>query len=442
MMCYSLAMTKNKKIWQKSGSKMNPAVTDYMVQDLAEDDRLVEYDVQGSIAHAKMLAKVGLLANSEANKLVKALKEIPALHKSGKFVIKPENEDVHTEIENFLVKRLGNIGKKIHVGRSRNDQVLTAIRLYSKAEITKTNALLVSLCKTLLSFAKKYEFVPMPGFTHMQHAMPSSVGQWTAAFIEALLNDCELLKSAYKLNDQNPLGSAAGFGTAVKIDRGMTTKLLGFSKVQQNSIYCQNSRGKIEAFTISCLFQVMLSLGKIANDLVVMCSQEFGFFKVNESLTTGSSIMPQKKNLDIMEILRANVSIVQSYQLQCQTVGMNLISGYNKDSQITKKALMDSLEITQKSLEICNLLFKNLAPVKANLLKAFDDVEIFAADYANELVVNGDSFRDAYVKVGNNLKQLEGRDPVKNIKSKKHLGATGNLGLKKYESWLKKIKLS
>ncbi|MCB0335848.1 MAG: argininosuccinate lyase [Bdellovibrionales bacterium] len=431
-------MTKSKKIWQKAHSSLHPAVTDYMVQDIAEDNRLVPYDVMGSIAHAQMLAKVGLLTKSESKKIVSALKEIPKLHQQGKFVIHPENEDVHTEIENFLVKKLGVIGKKVHVGRSRNDQVLTAMRLYSKAELSNTNRLLIALCKTLLGFAKRYEFVAMPGFTHMQHAMPSSVGQWSGAFLEALLNDSQVLQAAFELNNQNPLGSAAGFGTAVPIDRAETTRLLGFSRVQLNAMYCQNSRGKIEAFTISCLLQIMLSLGKIANDLVIMCSQEFSFFKVADQLTTGSSIMPQKKNLDIMEMLRANVSIVQSLQLQCQTVGMNLLSGYNKDSQITKKALMDSIEITKSSLGICDLLFKNLKPQEENLRKAFDDHEIFAADYTNELVIAGASFRDAYQQVGNNLHELTAQDPLKNIKSKKHLGAPGNLRLQTYSAWIKR----
>ena len=260
--------------------------------------------------------------------------------------------------------------------------------------------------------------VPMAGFTHMQHAMPSSVGQWSGSLIESLLNDLTFLQSAHQLNDQNPLGSAAGFGTAIPIDREETTAALGLAKVQVNPIFCQNSRGKFEAFTIHSLLQVMLSLGKCANDLVVFCSQEFGFFSIDKSLTTGSSIMPQKRNLDVMEVLRANVSVVQSLQLQVQTVGQNLISGYNKDLKITKEALIQAFDITHSSLQIIALTFENLTPNPEKLNRAFDDVEIYAADYANSLVEQGMTFRDAYKQVGESLHTLEKQDVQANIAGK------------------------
>lgn len=441
-----MAQKKNRKnsktkLWQKSGTKLNPAVNKYMIsKNLEADNALLPFDVQASIAHANMLSKVGLLKKTEAKQLTAKLKEVAKLHKEGKFVLSQENEDVHTEIENYLVSKLGDVGKKIHVGRSRNDQVLTAMRLYSKSAIRNTQKLCLSLAENILKFAKKNEFVPLPGFTHMQHAMPSSLGQWAGCFVESLLNDFKILQSAYELNDQNPLGSAAGFGTAMNLDREQTTKELGFAKVQNNALYCQNSRGKFEAYTITSLLQIMFTLGKIANDTVIMTSQEFSYFKIDKSLTTGSSIMPQKRNLDIMEVLRANVSIVQSLQLQCQTVGMNLISGYNKDLKITKKPLMDAFNITDESLKIVELLFAGLLPNKEKLMQAFDDVEIYAADYANKLVEEGMSFRDAYKKVGESLDKLEKQDPVKNIKSKTHIGSTGNLRLNLYQTEIKKLK--
>lgn len=428
-----------QKLWQKSGSTLNPAVIDYVIsKNMEADNILLPFDVKGSMAHAKMLGKVGLLDKKDVQSIVQTLEEILDKHAKGEFVLRQENEDVHTEIENYLVSKLGDVGKRVHVGRSRNDQVLTAMRLYTRAEIRKTQELVKTTALTILEFAKKYEFVPLPGFTHMQHAMPSSLGQWAGAFIEGLINDLKVLDSAFEQNDQNPLGSGSGFGSGVPLDREMTTKELGFSRIQINPVYCQNSRGKVEAYTISCLLQIMMTLGKLANDLVIFYSQEFGFVKIDRSLTTGSSMMPQKRNLDIMEVLRANVAIMQSLQVQCQTVGLNLISGYNKDLKITKKPLMDAFEITQKSLSIVDLLFNHLEPNEENLLKAFDDIEIFATDYANDLVMQGQSFRDAYKQVGENLDKLEKQDPIKNIKSKKHIGATGNLCLEQYRKLLTK----
>lgn len=436
-------MTVNKKqetskLWQKSKTKLNPLVTDYIIsKNLDADNQLVQYDIRGSIAHANMLAKQGLIESEEADKIANTLYELAEKHKLGEFTLEQQNEDIHTAIESYLVATLGDIGKKIHLGRSRNDQVLTAMRLYMKDNLQATQVELIQLVGAFLSFAKKYEFTPLTGFTHMQHAMPSSVGMWAACFVEGLIDDYDCLGGAYKLIDKNPLGSAAGFGSSVPLDRMATTTELGFAKLQQNPIYCQNSRGKFEAYVINSLMQVMMTLGKFANDMVIFCSQEFGFMRVDDSLTTGSSIMPQKKNLDIMEVARANLAVIQSLQIQCQTVTFNLISGYNKDLKITKKPLMEAFDITRKTINICKLLIENTKPVTDNLLRAFDDVEIFAADYANDLVMNeGMSFRDAYRKIGEELKSLEKQDPIENIKTKTHQGSTGNLGLEIYEKWL------
>ncbi len=417
------------KLWKKSGVKTDPKVTKYMIsENLAEDKNLLSYDLQASIAHVKMLGKVELINKTEEKKLIGCLEEILKLEGQGKFKLKQENEDCHTAIENYLTSKLGDVGKKVHTGRSRNDQVLVATRLFTKDKLKEVLAALESTKKVILKFAKKHEFVPMPGYTHTQQAMPSSVGQWAGSFVEGLTDDAKLLKAAYDYNDQNPLGSASGFGTALPLDRNYTTKLLGFSRTQKNCLYCQNSRGKVESFTISALLQVMMTLGKIANDLVWFTSEEFDFFSVSDELTTGSSIMPQKKNLDIMEVLRANVSVVMSYQLQCQSVYTNLLSGYNKDLKIVKEPLIKSLKITQESLEIVALVFSEMKPKKENLIAAFSP-GIFATDKANELVMGGMAFRDAYKYVGENLEELKGEDPVENIKKKKHLGATGNLGL-------------
>lgn len=429
---------KSSKLWAKAGaSQTNPIASRYMIGDsLRADNRLLPYDAQASMAHAQMLATVGLLTTEEANNLTSKLEHLVDLHRQGKFVVTEESEDVHTAIENYLVAELGPVGKKIHVGRSRNDQVLVAMRLFTKANLKSIQATTVDTARAVLRFAKMHEFVPMPGFTHMQHAMPSSIGQWAGAFVESLCNDIAILKSVTEIIDQNPLGSAAGFGTAVPINREETTKRLGFAKTQINSIFCQNSRTKFDSLTLNALLQVMLTLGKIGNDLVVFTSQEFGFFKVDDSLTTGSSIMPQKRNLDVMEVLRANVSVVQSLMTRLQTVGLNLISGYNKDAQIANTTVMDAFDIVDDSLKVVQLTFEGLKPNKKNLDKAFDDVEIFAADYANELVAGGMPFREAYKQVGENLATLAKQDPEQNIRRKTHIGATGNLCLNHFEEIL------
>ena len=428
------------KLWTKTGTTMHPAVNDYIIsRNLEADNALLPYDVQGSIAQAKMLASVGIITNQERDDLIAALHEVAKKHAQGEFKLEETNEDVHTAIENYLVEKVGPAGKKIHTGRSRNDQVLTDQRLQAKDLITETIKTAKSLGETILAFAKKHEFVPMPGYTHTQWAMPSSVGQWASSFVESLINDIYALEGVYKIIDQNPLGTAAGFGSCIPINRDITTKELNFSRTQINPIYAQNSRGKLEAFVLAGLMQVMLTLGKIANDLVWFTSGEIKFFHVNPSLTTGSSIMPQKKNLDIMEVLRANVHIVQANLLQVQSVGINLISGYNKDLKVTKKPVLDSFKIVKDSLEITQLLFENMKPNEERLLASFDS-SIFATDAAHKLVLQGVPFRDAYRQVGENLDQVQNVNPVENIKSKTHLGSTGNLGLEMLEEQLTAIK--
>lgn len=429
---------KTEKLWQKAGMDGHQQVNEYCVGDEMRDDAvLLPYDVQGSMAHAKMLAAQGLLSDADAKKLLDGLQDILDLHAKGAFRMDPANEDMHTEIELYLVDKLGDIGKRIHVGRSRNDQVLTALRLYSKEQLSNTDMLVRDTARTILDFAKAHEFVPMPGYTHMQHAMPSSVGQWAGDVVESLINDRIALKAALDLNDQNPLGSGAGFGSGVNLDRQKTTKDLGFSRLQRNPIYCQNSRGKIESMTIGALSQVMMTLGRLANDLVVFYSQEFGYFKIDPSMTTGSSMMPQKRNLDIMEVLRGNVSVVLANQQQCQSAGLNLISGYNKDMKVTKRPLLESFDITQDSLRIVMLLFGRIKPDEERLRAVFKNKELFATDAANALVAEGMSFRDAYKQVGENLDALAEHDLDANIRGKTHDGATGNLGLDDYAKLLK-----
>ena len=427
------------KLWQKTGSKIHPAVNKYIIsKNLEADNALLPYDIQGSIAQANMLERIGILMPQERDDLIQGLNEILKAHKKGEFLIDQENEDVHTAIENYLVEKYGNTGKKIHTGRSRNDQVLTAQRLQSKDKIKETIEAAKKIAQTILKFSQAHEFVPMPGYTHTQIAMPSSVGQWSSSFVESLINDIHALEGVHKIIDQNPLGTAAGFGSMIPNDRNFTTKELEFSQIQINPIYAQNSRGKLEAFVLAGLMQVMLTLGKIAHDLVWFSSTEIKFFDINPALMTGSSIMPQKKNLDIMEVLRANVHVVQAHMFQVQSVGMNLISGYNKDLKIIKKPVLESFQITLDSLAITQILFENMQPNKERLLDSFDD-SIFATDASHNLVLSGMSFRDAYQQIGENLDQVKAVDPLENIKSKTHIGSTGNLGLEKLQERLESV---
>ncbi len=437
------------QLWQKKGSKFDKNVNAFIIsRNLAEDTALVPYDVQASLAHAHMLGKVGLLKTSEVKALEKGLKAVLGLYEKGAFVLKQEDEDCHTAIENFLVANMGEVGKRIHMGRSRNDQVLVAMRLYQRAQLKEVIKLVLQCASTALTFAKKYEFVPMPGYTHTQQAMPSSVGQWAGALVESFLDDLRALFAAYEMNDQNPLGSAAGFGTGLPLDRAATTKELGFSRTQINSLYCQNSRGKIEAFLFSGLYQVMMTLGRLANDLVWFTSSDLRFFLVETRLTTGSSIMPQKRNLDIMEVLRANVSVMAGLKTQVEMAGHNLISGYNKDLKVTKKAMMDAFSVLHASLAAATMTLEGVRPDVKRLKEAMQ-ADIFATDAANTLVMKGMAFRDAYREIGAQV--LDGQkggaaafaseDPVKNIRGKKHLGATGNLGLSLYAQELRKFEV-
>ena len=429
-----------QKLWQKSGTKTLPEVTAFMTSpNLEADQKLLPFDIQASKAHAKMLGKIGLLSAGDVRKLTGGLDEILALHKKGQFKLEQKNEDVHTAIESYLSEHHGDVGKRIHLGRSRNDQILVAMRLMMLAELESSAKIILTLAEKLLGFAMRYEFVPMPGFTHMQHAMPSSVGQWAGAFVDSLIFDAELILSVRELINQNPLGSAAGFGTAVPLDREMTAKELGFDQVQINPIFCQQSRAKFETLVLHALSQSMMTLGKTANDMVIFTCQEFSFFHVDSAMTTGSSIMPQKQNLDVCEVVRANVAIVMSLEQQVKQVGLNIISGYNKDLKITKKAVLDGFDLAQASAKIMTLLFDYVVPNEARLLETLQDAEIYSADMANELAMNGMAFRDAYREVGERLKTLKPQDPVKNIKAKKHLGATGNLGLKVYQSRIKNL---
>lgn len=388
-----------KKLWQKGNKKIDPLFEAFATkEDLVLDQKLIPYDIEGSIAHAKMLKKVGILTESELNTLKKGVNEILKLWKQGKFNLELGDEDMHTKIEDYLTKNYGEAGKKIHTARSRNDQVLTALRLYSKEQLNLVKQELENLKTSFKSFGKKHKDIPMPGYTHMQKAMPSSIKLWADCFVDSLSDDLIYLDTIYKLIDQSPLGSGAGYGIPIKIDRQLSAKLLNFAKVQENPIYCQHSRLKFEELILSCLITILQDINKFASDVLLFTTSEFNFFSVAGNLTTGSSIMPQKKNIDVAEVLRAKVHLVLGNYVQIVSLSTNLISGYNRDFQDSKKPFMESLDLTLGSLKVASLLVKGLTPNKEILDKAMTE-ELYATEKALKLVSKGMPFREAYKKV-------------------------------------------
>lgn len=418
-----------KKIWQKKSGVVSDSFNEgYLVSKGVPDNKLVPYDVLASKAHANMLRKIGVLTSVENDELVKGLDEILDLYKNGKFEVKVSDEDCHTAIEMFLTEKLGDVGKKIHTGRSRNDQVLVATRLFMKEALENVAENALALSGEFLNMAKVYQDVPFPGYTHSQQAMLSSLGHYFCSFMESLSDDSEFLGSVIKAIDKNPLGSAAGFGVSFPLDREMTTAELGFDKVQINSLYCQTSRGKFESLVLEGLMQVMLTLGRFAQDMIIFTTREFDYFSVDDAMTTGSSIMPQKKNMDYMEVLRGQVSVVISLQHQVQDITKNHISGYNKDLKFVKAAMFDAFDIVLGSLQIVSRMLAAITP-NEEVIKSKISKDIFAADVANDLVKNdGMPFRDAYKVAMEKLEDVQ-VDFAANIASKVSLGGPGNLGI-------------
>jgi argininosuccinate lyase len=434
------------KLWDK-GYAIDPEIERFTVgEDYLLDRDLVRADLAGSAAHAAMLAKVGILTAEERDRLLEGLRAIRKDFEAGKFAILPIQEDVHTAVEEALTERLGDLGKKLHTGRSRNDQVLVDLRLYGKERLHVLAERVIALVQALAAIAKKHEFVPMPGRTHMQIAMPSSLGLWAGAWAESLLDDLELIKAAHALTDQSPLGSGAAYGSALPLDRKLVADLLGFAKVQNNVLYCANSRGKAELATLAACVQVMTDLSRIATDLVIGATPEFGYFRIPKELCTGSSMMPQKRNPCGLELVRAKAAAVLGCEVQVAGILRALPSGYNRDFQETKGPFMRGVEATAASLSVMRLSIERLEVVEENLRKGFVP-EIYATDRALELVMEGKPFRDAYREVAAHLDELGGRDPVANLKSKTLQGGPGNLGLKSLtdradaaEKWLTSVR--
>ncbi|MCK9185861.1 argininosuccinate lyase [Candidatus Gracilibacteria bacterium] len=438
-----MAKVNIQKLWQKKANlPFNSVVEHYNAgDDVIYDQELIPYDVQGSYAYGKMLNRHGILTNDDMKVLKKGLDEIMDLYKKGKFILKIEDEDCHTKIENYLTENYGDIGKKIHTARSRNDQILVTMRLFMKEKMINMKQKALRVVLDLIDAAKKYEFIPMPGFTHMQKAMPTTLGTWYGSFAESLLDDIKIMTAINDiLVDQNPLGSGAGYGSPFAFDRDKLSKDLGLSRTQNNVIYCHNSRGKIEGMVLEACCQLMLTLNKMASDYLLFTTQEFKFFTIPDDIGTGSSIMPQKKNLDVAELIRGRTSTVLACRNEITMNILNKISGYHRDGQEIKRPLFLGLRYTEMSLEVASIIVKRVEPNEQALYKDMTP-ELFATHKAFQLVKQGKMFRDAYREVGLNLDKIkvDKDNIVKMLKESKHQGGAGNLQLEKLRQEAKKL---
>jgi len=386
------------KLWQKE-YKLNEEIEKFTVGiDYILDKNLVKYDCKASAIHAEMLGKIGILADEEVKTLKKNLADIAKLDSEGKFEILRSHEDCHTAIEIYLIENAGEAGKKIHTGRSRNDQVLTALRLYCKDKIKDITALVERLIENMNTFIDKAGDVPIPGYTHTRKAMPSSAAMWTGAFRDAMKDNLLLLETSMKLVDQSPLGTGAGYGVSLPLDRKYTADKMGFARVQENPIYAQNSRGKFEGIILNTLSQILYDINKLSTDMILFTEPSFGYFDLPSEFLTGSSIMPQKKNPDVFELLRGKFHQIQSYEMQVRNTNVSLISGYHRDIQLTKEAVMNGFDLAEASIAITAFVFESLEVNRENCKKAMTK-ELFATEMAFDLVRTGVSFREAYREV-------------------------------------------
>jgi argininosuccinate lyase len=416
------------KLWEK-GTPVNKAIEEFTVgKDRELDLYLAPFDILGSMAHITMLESVGLIKKEELPVLLQELKKLYRIATDKKFVIDEGVEDVHSQVEFLLTKELGDLGKKIHSGRSRNDQVLLDLKLFTRdaiKEIVESTSLLIDI---LLRRAEETKHILMPGYTHLQIAMPSSFGLWFSAYAESLTDDLELLLSAYKITNQNPLGSAAGYGSSFPLNRQLTTDLLGFSKMNYNVVYAQMGRGKVEKIVSFALANLAGTLSKLAFDVCLFMSQNFGFVSLPADFTTGSSIMPHKKNPDVFELIRAKCNKLQGIPNQISLMTNNLTSGYFRDLQIIKEVFLPSFKELNDCLNIASLALDNMS-VKENILDDSKYDFLFSVEEVNKLVLQGVPFREAYKIVGEQIETGQFH-PEKEVKHT-HEGSIGNLCLDK-----------
>jgi argininosuccinate lyase len=423
------------KLWQQQSS-LHPEVEKFTTgRDREFDLWLAPFDVLGSIAHAMMLGEVGLLSAEETRSLVNTLREIYQLAAQGDFRLEEGVEDVHSQVELMLTRKLGEVGKKIHTGRSRNDQVLTDIRLLLRQELEQIVQHIHSLFNLLLERADRHSQVLIPGYTHSQPAMPSSFGLWFSAWAESLVDDTLVLEAAWRVINKNPLGAAAGYGTSFPLNRTRTTELLGFDNLNYNVVYAQMGRGKTERIVAYALAGVGATLARMANDVCLFVNPQFGFMRLPDALTTGSSIMPHKKNPDVFELIRAYGNQLQALPNTITLIGTNLMSGYHRDYQILKEHLFPALRQLTECLKIARLMLEQVEVLSAVHHKQFDN--LYSVEEVNRLVLQGVPFRDAYMQVKEEIASGSFR-PDKTIRHT-HEGSMGNLCLPEIKRMMEEV---
>lgn len=413
-----------QKLWEKNVQVDKEVETFTVGKDREMDLYLAKYDVLGSMAHITMLESIGLLAKEELTVLLAELKNIYAVADRGEFVIEEGVEDVHSQVELMLTRRLGDIGKKIHSGRSRNDQVLLDLKLYTRAQIRELVELTNGLFEVLISQSNRYKEVLMPGYTHLQIAMPSSFGLWFGAYAESLADDLQMMQAAYKVCNRNPLGSAAGYGSSFPLNRQMTTDLLGFDSIDYNVVYAQMGRGKMERTVAFAMAGIAATLSKLAFDACMFNSQNFGFIKLPDQFTTGSSIMPHKKNPDVFELTRAKCNKIQGLPQQITLICNNLPSGYFRDLQIIKEVFLPAFDELKDCIRMVTHMMREVK-VNDHILEDDKYALLFSVEEVNRLVLEGVPFRDAYKQVGLNIEA--GKFTPNKAVSHTHEGSIGNL---------------
>ena len=415
------------KLWNKDQTSLAKSVEKFTVgNDKIFDILLAKQDVIGSLAHAKMLMHIGILNTEELSAVEKALDTILQKILNNDFKIDDDVEDVHSQIEMMLTEMIGEAGKKIHTGRSRNDQVATDIKLYLKDEILEIKNLVNSLFNLLIALSNENKEVLMPGYTHFQIAMPSSFGLWFAAFAESLVDDITLLYAAYSIADKNPLGSGAGYGSAFPLNRKLTTELLNFYSLNYNSIYAQTTRGKTEKVTAMALSSIAATLNKLAADVCLYVNQNYSFISFPDAVTTGSSIMPHKKNPDVFELIRSKTNVIQGLPNTLALMLTNMPTGYHRDVQLTKEVLFPQINSLKDCLNILLIVLPQIN-ININILKDEKYTYLFSVEAVNDLVKKGVPFRDAYRQVGNDIDNNTFSYDLSRTLEHTHEGSLGNL---------------
>lgn len=428
------------RLWDKGGSP-DAAMMRYTARDDWQlDQRLLAYDLLATAAHVRGLCRIGVLTTDELALMEAAIDELVQTNAAGKLVLTEDDEDGHSAIEASLINKLGDVGKKVHTGRSRNDQVLVAMRLYERDALDDLHGFVGDAARSLLDLARREEKTPMPGYTHLQRAVPSSVGLWAGSFAENLLDAAHVVRGARFLVNRSPLGAAASFGVNLPLDREGVAKELGFSDVFWNPLGSQTSRGLLEAQVLSAAFQVAATIRRLAWDLSLFTTSEFGFVKLDDAFTTGSSIMPQKRNPDVVELMRAACSVVQGALVEVQTL-VALPSGYHRDLQLTKSPVMRGLDEVLATTRLVPRLIAGLRFDRDRMLAAISP-ECFATDRAVELAVSGVPFREAYRRVADEIKNLELGDAAASLAARVSPGAPGDLRLDRLEARLAELSAS